>query len=76
MFMDLGKEYAKLKRPYQPYELFQCLYPLLKCTKKEADAIILTYYNRRFKQKPKRFIQNYLTQEKKTNFFVLRLKKE
>ena len=65
MFMDLGKEYAKLKRPYQPYELFQCLYPLLKCTKKEADAIILTYYNRRFKQKPKRFIQNYLTQEKK-----------
>ena len=21
MFMDLGKEYAKLKRPYQPYEL-------------------------------------------------------
>lgn len=66
LFMDLGKEYAKLLRPYQPYELFECIYPLLSmCERKVVDGLLLTYYYPRFKQKPKRFIKDVISLDKK-----------
>lgn len=66
LFIDLGKEYRKLPRPYQPYELFCCFYPLLqKYSKQEADAILLTQYYQNFKQKPHRFTDAWVDLEKK-----------
>lgn len=66
LFIDLGKEYRKLPRPYQPYELFCCFYPLLqKYSKQEADAILLTQYYQNFKQKPHRFTAAWVDLEKK-----------
>lgn len=66
LFLDLGKEYRKLPRPYQPYELFCCFYPLLNNhSKQEADAILLTQYYQNFKQKPHRFTDAWVDLEKK-----------
>lgn len=66
LFMDLGEEYAKLPRPYQPYALFQCFYPILKNKDKQlVDAILLTAYYPRFKQKPHRFCKGSVSLQKK-----------
>lgn len=66
LFMELGAEFAKLPRPYQPYALFQCFYPLLKEQPKEvADALLLTYYYPRSKQKPHRFCDGYIDKDKR-----------
>ena len=64
LFMELGKQYRLLKRPYQPYELYTCFYPLLEhVERKKVDALLLTSYYQRFKQKPKRFTPAYVDQE-------------
>lgn len=61
LFMELGKQYRMLEKPYQPYHLFTCFYPLLEhVERKKIDAILLTSYYQRFKQKPKRFTPAYL----------------
>lgn len=66
LFMELGKQYAKLQRPYQPYQLFTCFYPLLEhIDRKTIDSILLMSYYQRFKQKPKRFTPSYVTIETK-----------
>lgn len=64
LFMELGKQYALLKRPYQPYELFTCFYPVLEHVERQkVDAMLLTSYYQRFKQKPKRFTPAYVDGE-------------
>lgn len=66
LFMDLGKAYEQLPRPYQPYELFACFYPLvMDKDRRMVDAILLMQYYRNFKQKPHRFTPSYITLEKK-----------
>lgn len=66
LFMDLGQEYEKLPRPYQPYELFRCFYPLLEQQDERlVDAVLLTQYYRNFRQKPHRFAKPWVTLEKK-----------
>lgn len=76
LFMDLGKEYAKLPRPYQPYALFQCFYPILSDKDKQhVDAILLTAYYPRFKQKPHRFCEGSVTLEKKKEILNFALEK-
>ena len=64
LFMELGKQYALLKRPYQPYELFTCFYSVLEHVERQkVDAMLLTSYYQRFKQKPKRFTPAYVDGE-------------
>lgn len=76
LFLDLGREYRKLPRPYQPYELFCCFYPLLKkYSKKEADAILLTQYYQNFKQKPHRFTDAWIDLEKKKEILAFALER-
>lgn len=66
MFMRLGEAYARLPRPYQPYQLFSCVKEILKDQKeKEVDALLLMEYYAIHKQRPKRFIRSYVTLEKK-----------
>lgn len=66
MFMALGKEYAKLPRPYQPYQLFTCVKQILKDQEeKEVDALLLMEYYATNKQRPKRFTKSYISLEKK-----------
>ncbi|MGX8834600.1 DUF4080 domain-containing protein [Amedibacillus sp. YH-ame6] len=66
LFMKLGEEYDKLPRPYQPYALFQCFYEVLKHVDEQVvDALLLTYYYPRFKQKPHRFTKGSVSLEKK-----------
>ena len=75
LFMDLGQEYERLPRPYQPYELFRCFYPLLKKQDERlVDAILLTQYYRNFKQKPHRFARPWVTLEKKKELLAFALK--
>ncbi len=74
LFLDLGREYRKLPRPYQPYELFCCFYPLLlDHSKQEADAILLTQYYQNFKQKPHRFTDAWVDLEKKKEILAFAL---
>ena len=75
LFMELGQEYEKLPRPYQPYELFRCFYPLLRNQNEHfVDAILLTQYYRGFRQKPHRFTKSRISleQKKKLLFFALK----
>lgn len=66
LFMELGKAFSKLPRPYQPEALFQCFYPVLKDFDQQLiDAILLTAYYPRFKQKPHRFCTGSVTLAKK-----------
>lgn len=66
LFMRLGEEYAKLSRPYQPFELFECFYPVLNHIDRfMVDALLLMQYYPRFKQKPKRFLPEHITLEEK-----------
>ena len=66
LFMALGREYAKLPRPYQPYQLFTCIKAILSNVKEvEIDAILLMEYYAISKQRPKRFTKSYITLEKK-----------
>lgn len=66
LFMKLGEAFSKLPRPYQPYALFQCFYPVLKDQDKQlVNAILLTAYYPRFKQKPHRFCIGSVTLAKK-----------
>lgn len=66
LFMDLGKEYERLPRPYQPHHLFSCFYPLLKNHPlQEVEALLLSGYYPRFKQKPHRFVSSHIALEKK-----------
>ncbi len=75
LFMDLGQEYEKLPRPYQPYELFCCFYPLLNTQDERlVDAILLMQYYRNFKQKPHRFTRPWVTLEKKKELLSFALK--
>lgn len=74
LFMDLGEAYARLPRPYQPYELFECFYPLFENESQvQRDAILLMAYYPRFKQKPQRFTQPHvdLAKKKEVLFFAL-----
>ena len=66
MFMALGKAYAKLPRPYQPYQLFTCVKDILKDQDEMmVDALLLMEYYAIHKQRPKRFIKSYVSLEKK-----------
>ncbi|WP_416327183.1 DUF4080 domain-containing protein [[Eubacterium] hominis] len=66
MFMALGEAYAKLPRPYQPYQLFACVKQILQDQEeKEVDALLLMEYYASNKQRPKRFTQSYVTLDKK-----------
>lgn len=65
LFMALGEQYQKLSHPYQPHELFSCFYPILQQSKQAIDAVLLRSYYKRFKQKPHRFTDCWITQEEK-----------
>lgn len=66
LFLQLGEQYLLLPRPYQPHQLFQCFYPILKDhDKKEVDAVLLMSYYKKFKQKPHRFTDVWMTQLEK-----------
>lgn len=66
LFMELGKQYALLPRPYQPYALYQCFYPIIKeHPKEEIDAILLTNYYARSRQRPHRFCEGTIQLQQK-----------
>ncbi|MEG0709797.1 MAG: DUF4080 domain-containing protein [Longicatena sp.] len=76
LFQDLGQEFAKLPRPYQPFALFQCFYPLLKKQDKNVvDGLLLFYYYPRFKQKPHRFCDGSVSLLKKKEILNFALEK-
>lgn len=66
LFMELGEAYSRLPRPYQPWQLFDCI---KQCRKQqdeqELDALLLMEYYAISKQRPKRFTKSYVTLEKK-----------
>ena len=64
LFWELGKQYLKLKRPYQPHELMNCFKEILKqYDEKLIDSIILRSYYQRFKQKPHHFTKTWVDKE-------------
>lgn len=72
LFMDLGKEYALLPRPYQPYELFLCVKRLFPDhEEEEIDAILLMEYYANAKQRPKRFTKPYISLDKKKELMMV-----
>lgn len=65
LFMDLGKQYALLPRPYQVHELFQCFDALFFIHHDELHAMLAMDYYAGFKQKPHRFFQGVVTNDDK-----------
>ncbi|NCC55518.1 MAG: B12-binding domain-containing radical SAM protein [Erysipelotrichia bacterium] len=71
LFMKLGEKMDSLKRPYQPHQLFQ----LLKETISDADEMLvdglLNYdYYRIFKQKPKMYLRNKISSERRKSIYT------
>lgn len=64
LFMELGKQMQRLKRPYQPHDLFALLKEVLKDQEEAIVDGVLNYdYYPIFKQKPKMFLKNKITVE-------------
>ncbi len=64
LFMELGKQYLTLPRPYQPHQLMNCFKEIFKDqNEQEIDAMILMSYYKRFKQKPHHFTKTYVSKE-------------
>lgn len=77
MFMDLGVELSKLKRPYALHDLFDtCRLIVSNQDSKLVDAIVLTNYYALSKQKPKRFTPYYVSQDEKKELLMLAVEKE
>lgn len=61
LFFELGKKMNDLKRPYQPHDLFKLLKELIEDNR--IDDILKYDYYPIFKQKPKMFLKNTITEE-------------
>lgn len=75
LFMSIGESYAKLPRPYQPYELFQCIQCLFPEHQNQINALLLMDYYPRFRQKPHRFCEGTIDLDQKKQVLHVALEK-
>ncbi len=66
LFIELGKQMKKIAKPYQPHDLFDALKQVMSSVDEALIDGILNYdYYAIFKQKPKMFLRNKITSEKR-----------
>lgn len=63
LFYELGKKMNRLKRPYQPHDLFVLLKESIVGHDDMVDGILNYDYYPIFKQKPKMFLKNKISDE-------------
>lgn len=72
LFIELGKQMDKLQRPYQPHHLFELIKNVLNDQDESIVDGLLNYdYYRIFKQKPKMFLKNKISSEKRKEIYAL-----
>lgn len=72
LFLALGKQMEHLHRPYQPHHLFALIKKVLSNQDENMIDGLLNYdYYRIFKQKPKMFLNNKITNEKRKEIYTL-----
>lgn len=74
LFCELGEGLSKIARPYQPHSLFIILKEVVQQPSENIDGILYMNYFGLFKQRPKRFLQNTITLEKKKEIQALFIK--
>lgn len=72
LFLELGKQMEKLQRPYQPHHLFELIKTVLNDQDESIVDGLLNYdYYRIFKQKPKMYLKNKISSEKRKEIYAL-----
>lgn len=72
LFLELGKQMEKLQRPYQPHHLFELIKAVLNDQDESIVDGLLNYdYYRIFKQKPKMYLKNKISSEKRKEIYAL-----
>lgn len=76
LFLELGKQMEKLQRPYQPHHLFELIKMVLHDQDESIVDGLLNYdYYRIFKQKPKMYLKNKISSEKRKEIYALFIEK-
>ena len=71
LFMELGKQMQSLQKPYQPHQLFALIKEVVKQDENIVEGLMNYDYYKIFKQKPKMFLKNKISSEKRKEIISL-----